>query len=73
MINIEIEISKEILDYKLKNADYIKKLIFIIFISNLFIYYIMEILNFANLSYFIQGDIFPIIFRVNIFKFIFFN
>jgi len=67
MRNIEKEISQEILDNKIKVANYIKKLIYIALISDLFIYMIIEILNLINLSNLEHRKIIPIIFRVKTF------
>jgi hypothetical protein len=74
MRNIEKEISLEILDNKVKVANYIKKLIYVALISDLFIYIIIEILNLINLSNLEHRKIIPIIFRVkNFFNFFKFN
>lgn len=64
MINIEKEISQEILNNKVKVASYIKKLIYVTLITDLFIYITIEILNMINLSNLEHRKIIPIIFRV---------
>lgn len=64
MINIQIEISKEILGQKISTANYIKKISYITLIIDMMLFFCVEIFNIINLSNFEHKKFIPIIFRV---------
>ena len=65
MIKIHIDITNEIIEQKLVNANYFKRLSYINILLEIAIYLIIEIINFSFSKLFDLQYIMPIIFRVN--------